>query len=69
MSFEKRIHALEEAANNNVPGTNLTRVLTGDGSKWALSIGGMQLPKHHFYGDSISDVVIQAEMFFQIKGK
>lgn len=64
-TIDKRIELLEKKVLSP-PGTILSRVLTEKGPQWSLGIGQLQMPKQFFTGDSIDDVVMQAEQHFKV---
>jgi hypothetical protein len=57
-----RIAALEKfTPPGMVKGTTLGRVLGQQGERWTLAIGALSAPKMFFTGDSIEEVLSQAE--------
>jgi hypothetical protein len=61
LSIDERINAIE-ASLGGTPGTMLKRCLKEkQGYEWVLGLGGMQMPKTEFRGETIDDVVAQGE--------
>ena len=57
-----RIAALEKfSPPGHVKGTALNRVLGENGERWTLSLGLLNAPKLFFTGDTLEDVLSQAE--------
>lgn len=57
--FEKRIAALEN--NDDCSGISLFRAVNKTGLIWGLAVGRMMNPKAIYYGNTIEDVLQQAE--------
>jgi hypothetical protein len=70
MTIDDRIKYLEHAFKLTVPGTIIQRVMNqnGPGVVWSLGIGNMNSPKTFFFGSSLEEAVLKAELSVLNKG-
>jgi len=64
LPIDERITNLENKVLSP-PGTTISRIISENGQQWSLGIGQMSMPKQFFIGNTIEEIIFQAETFFK----